>query len=140
MTMINGRNISVSAKNGYTLDGVRKAKEYLAEIGSNKRNFDFHRLIDMYNDMFGAHESYQICKCQSPKYYNAIANYYKYGKLTLINNGVCTEADIEEDEIEASEAVSEVKVEDTPSETIEEVVEEKEEPKKRVGRPKKNDE
>ena len=140
MTMINGRNISVSAKNGYTLDGVRKAKEYLAEIGSNKRNFDFHRLIDMYNDMFGAHESYQICKCQSPKYYNAIANYYKYGKLTLINNGVCTEADIEGDEIEASEAVSEVKVEDTPSETIEEVVEEKEEPKKRVGRPKKNDE
>lgn len=140
MTMINGRNISVSAKNGYTLDGVRKAKKYLAEIGSNKRNFDFHRLIDMYNDMFGAHESYQICKCQSPKYYNAIANYYKYGKLTLINNGVCTEADIEEDEIEASEAVSEAKVEDTPSEVKEEPTEEKEEPKKRVGRPKKNDE
>ena len=122
--MMEKRNISISSKNGYSLLKVKLAKQYLDEIGSNKRNFDFNRLVEMYND---------------------IQKFYNYGKLTLINNGLATEADFEngkEEEAqpienaenriqlgsvpEPSEALKEDKVEDT-----------KEEVKKSVGRPKK---
>jgi len=89
------RNISVASKNGYTLAKVKKAKQYLDEIGSNKRNFDFPTLVGYYNDIYGTHEPASGCKCQSPKYYNGIANFYKFGKLTLINNGLATEEDFE---------------------------------------------
>lgn len=89
------RNISISSKNGYTVEKVKLAKKYLDEIGSNKRTFDFKRLVNMYNTILGTSEV-GGCKCQSPKYYNGIQNYYNYGKLTLINNGLATEADFEE--------------------------------------------
>lgn len=89
------RNISVASKNGYTLAKVKKAKQYLDEIGSNKRNFDFPTLVGYYNDIYGTKEPASGCKCQSPKYYNGIANFYKFGKLTLINNGLATEEDFE---------------------------------------------
>lgn len=143
--MMEKRNISIASKNGYSLLKVKLAKQYLDEIGSNKRNFDFNRLVEMYNDIYNTHESAQGCKCQSPKYYNGIQNFYNYGKLTLINNGLATEDDFEnvkkeeaqpienaENRIqlgsvpEPSEALKEDKVEDT-----------KEEVKKSVGRPKK---
>jgi len=119
------RNISVAKINGYTLEKVKRAKKYLDEIGNNKRNFDFARLVTMYNDILGMNDSTSGCRCQSPKYYNGIQNYYKYGKLTLINNGLAKETDfIEKEEtpiieneakriiLDASEAVSDAEVKD----------------------------
>ena len=150
------RNISVASKNGYTVEKVKLAKRYLDEIGSNKRNFDFKRLVEMYNSVFGTNEVASGCKCQSPKYYNGIQNYYNYGKLTLINNGLATDADFETKVIEkpipieneekrinlGSDDVSEApgEVSDVQVDNIKE--EENEatgEAKKKVGRPKKND-
>jgi len=101
------RNISVSKVNGYTFEKVMKAKQYLDEIGQNKRTFPFARLVQMYNELKGTNDSEQGCKCQSPKYYNGIANYFKFGKMTLIANGVATAEDFttekKEDEIENAE-------------------------------------
>lgn len=143
------RNVSIAKKNGYTLAKVLKAKEYLEEIGSNKRNFPFEKLVKYFNDLHGTNDSVNGCKCQSPKYYNGISNYYKYGKLTLINNGLAKESDFELKEesqpieneanrivLEASESVSEVE----PTLVKEEVKEEPTEEKKKVGRPKKTKE
>ncbi len=141
------RNISIAKKNGYTLPKVLRAKQYLEEIGNNKRNFPFEKLVTYYNDLLGTHDSTQGCRCQSPKYYNGIHNYFTYGKLTLINNGLATEADFElkeetpviENEAErinlgteepqeiVSEAVSEEKVDDVKEEENKEA----EEPKKK---------
>ena len=89
------RNISIAKKNGYTLEKVLKAKQYLEEIGGNKRTFEFKRLVEMYNDILGTNDSTSGCRCQSPKYYNGIQNYFKYGKMTLIANGLATEEDFE---------------------------------------------
>ena len=88
------RNISIASKNGYTYEKVMKAKKYLEEIGTNRRNFDFKTLVSYYNEILGTHEV-AGCKCQAPKYYNGLQNYFKYGKLTLINNGLATEEDFE---------------------------------------------
>lgn len=137
------RNISVSAKNGYTMEKVLLAKQYLKEIGKNKRHFDFKRLVGMYNEVFGTSESPSGCSCQSPKYYNGIANYFKYGKLTLVNNGLATEADFA-DEVEAPEEIENADKRINLGEDVEDAVgevsetnEEITEPKK-AGRPKKN--
>ena len=149
------RNISIASKNGYTYEKVMKAKKYLEEIGSNKRTFPFETLVAYYNDLLGTHELATGCKCQSPKYFNGISNYFKYGKLTLINNGIAKEEDFEikeetpgieneENRInlgnEASESVSEDKVDDTKEEENKASDEAKNESteKKKVGRPKKN--
>ena len=137
------RNISIASKNGYTFEKVMRAKKYLEEIGSNRRNFDFATLVGYYNDILGTHEIASGCKCQAPKYYNGIQNYFKYGKLTLINNGLASESDFElkeetpepiaENRINLGEDVSEDKVEDVKEEEREEVTE----PKKAI-RKKKN--
>lgn len=132
------RNISVARINGYTYEKVIKAQGYLKEIGSNRRAFPFDKLVRYYNDILGTKDSEQGCKCQAPKYYNGIANYVKFGKLTLINNGLATEEDFTDkkeaqpienaenrivlgDVPESSESVSEDKVEDSPSEDAEAV-------------------
>ena len=132
------RNISVARINGYTYEKVIKAQGYLKEIGSNRRAFPFDKLVRYYNDILGTKDSEQGCKCQAPKYYNGIANYVKFGKLTLINNGLATEEDFTDKKVEepienaenrivlgdvseASESVSEDKVEDSPSEDEEAV-------------------
>ena len=138
------RNISIAKKNGYTLPKVLRAKQYLEEIGTNKRNFPFEKLVTYYNDLLGTHDSTQGCRCQSPKYYNGIHNYYTYGKLTLINNGLATEADFElkeetpviENEAErinlgTEEIVSEPSKDEEVIDVKEEVKEEAEEPKKK---------
>lgn len=89
-------NIAIAAKNGYRMDKVLKAKEYLDEIGSNRRNFNAERLVDMYNDIKGTNEKAIGCKpCAMNKFYNGIENYYKYGRLTLITNGLASEEDFE---------------------------------------------
>lgn len=144
-------NIAVAKVNGYTYEKVMKAKKYLEEIGSNRRNFPFDKLVTYYNDVFGTHDSVSGCKCQSPKYYNGLQNYFKYGKLTLINNGLAKESDFElkEEEPEpiaenrinlGTEAISEVSDSVSEDKVDNDKVEEKEavtEEKKSKGRPKK---
>lgn len=87
------RRVSISSKNGYTYEKVMLAKQYLSEIGNNRRNFPFAKLVEYYNNIYGTHESTSGCSCQSAKYYNGINNFYTYGKLTLINNGLASEED-----------------------------------------------
>lgn len=145
------RNVSISSKNGYTYEKVMKAKQYLEEIGSNRRTFPFDKLVDMYNELYNANESKNGCKCQGSKYYIGIQNFYKYGKLTLVNNGLATDEDFElkreeptienaenrivlGDVSEASDEVSEDKVDNDKEEEKEEATE-----PKRVGRPRKKD-
>ena len=41
------RNVSIAKSNGYTLEKVLKAKQYIEEIGSNKRNFPFKKLVEL---------------------------------------------------------------------------------------------
>lgn len=97
----NGRNISVASCNGYTVEKVIKAKQYLKEIGNNRRGFDVNRLVEMYNDIKGTKEKAAGCKpCAATKYYNGIQNYAYFGELTLINNGKCTKEDLDLDLIE----------------------------------------
>lgn len=155
ITTSDNRRVSISAKNGYTYEKVMLAKQYLSEIGNNRRNFPFAKLVEYYNNIYGTHESTSGCSCQSAKYYNGINNYYTYGKLTLINNGLATEEDFEikpkqepienaENRInlgdsEASESVSDDKVDNDKEDENKasdgsgnDVIE-----KKKVGRPKK---
>ena len=134
------RNISIASKNGYTFEKVMRAKKYLEEIGSNRRNFDFGTLVGYYNDILGTHEIASGCKCQAPKYYNGIQNYFKYGKLTLINNGLATEEDFELKEEKVEEiAENRINLGEEPSEEekVEDTKEAVPEPKKSV-RKKKN--
>lgn len=143
------RNISIAKANGYTYEKVMKAKKYIEEIGNNKRNFPFDKLVGYYNELLGTHDSTSGCRCQSPKYFSGIQNYYKYGKLTLINSGKATEEDFiikeEKPVIENEEKRINLGTEEIVSEPVsEEVVEdtkggENEEPTaKKKGRPKKN--
>lgn len=148
------RNISIAKINGYTYEKVMKAKKYLEEIGSNRRNFPFDKLVTYYNDVMGTNERASGCKCQAPKYYNGLQNYFKYGKLTLINNGLATEDDFEDKKEETpapienaenrinlgteailkpSDGVSEDKVDNDKVEEKEAVTEER----KKAGRPRK---
>ena len=104
--MANKSNISIAAKNGYRMDKVLKAKEYLDEIGGNRRNFNPERLVQMYNDIKGTNEKAIGCKpCAMNKFYNGIQNYYTYGKLTLITNGLATEADFETKKVEKKKPI-----------------------------------
>lgn len=143
------RNISVAKANGYTYEKVMKAKKYIEEIGNNKRNFPFDKLVGYYNELLGTHDSTSGCRCQSPKYYNGIQNYYKYGKLTLINSGKATEEDfiikeekpvIENEEKRINLGTEEIVSEPVSEEVVEDTKEdENEEPTaKKKGRPKKN--
>lgn len=114
-----GRNISVAVKNGYSLEKVRLAKKYIDEIGHNRRNFPLEKLIEYYNTIKNTNAVINGCRpCQATKYYNGILNYYQYGKLTLLANGLATEDEIDnwKDEVEESpqeeviDKVDEVKV------------------------------
>ena len=144
------RTVSVAKINGYTYEKVMKAKKYLEEIGTNRRNFPFDKLVTYYNDVMGTNERASGCRCQAPKYYNGLQNYFKYGKLTLINNGLAKEEDFElKEELEpiaenrinlgteavseATDSVSEDKVDNDKVEEKEAVTEEK----KKAGRPSK---
>lgn len=97
----NGATVSVAMKNGYTKEGVIKAKRYLKEIGSDRRNFSIERLVEMYNDIKKTNEKAVGCKpCQTTKFYNGIQNYAYFGELTLVNNGICTKDELDLDLID----------------------------------------
>lgn len=102
------RNISVASVNGYTKEKVLKAKEYLKEIGNDRRNFSVERLVEMYNDIKNTNEKAVGCKpCAATKYYNGIQNYAYFGELTLINNGKATKDELDLDKAREMETVEE---------------------------------
>lgn len=119
-----GNNISVAAINGYTKENVIKAKRYLNEIGSNRRNFPIERLVQMYNDVKSTNEKAVGCKpCQATKYFNGLQNYAYYGELTLINNGKCTKDDLDLDKINTKEVETKVAEEPEVEEPREDIKE-----------------
>ena len=130
----NGATVSVASKNGYTKANVIKAKKYLKEIGSDRRNFPIERLVEMYNDVKGTNEQSVGCKpCQATKFYNGLQNYAYFGELTLINNGICTK-----DELDINKVVEEVKVEEPKEEEKKSDIKERM-AKVRAAKGKKND-
>lgn len=130
----NGATVSVASKNGYTKANVIKAKKYLKEIGSDRRNFPIERLVEMYNDVKGTNEKSVGCKpCQATKFYNGLQNYAYFGELTLINNGICTK-----DELDINKVVEEVKVEEPKDEEKKSDIKERM-AKVRAAKGKKND-
>lgn len=119
-----GNNVSVASVNGYTKENVIKAKRYLKEIGSDRRNFPIERLVEMYNDIKGTREKAQGCKpCQATKYFNGIQNYAYFGELTLVNNNKCTKDDLDLDKIDAKEVETEVAEEPEVEEPKEDIKE-----------------
>lgn len=91
-----GNNVSVAAVNGYTKEKVLRAKKYLREIGTDRRNFPVEKLVQMYNDIKGTNEKAVGCKpCQISKFYNGLQNYAYFGELTLINNGKATKEELD---------------------------------------------
>ena len=80
----------------------------------NRRTFPIEKLVEYYNDIKGTHETAVGCRpCQATKFYNGIKNYVTYGELTLINNGVATESDLDENK-QKSEAIDENKAVQAP--------------------------
>lgn len=145
-------NISIHAKNGYTYEKVMLAKQYLDEIGQNKRNFPYERLVEMYNEIYNRNAKADGCKCQSPRYLNGIQNFYKFGKITLIANGLATEEDFEKTNEErlqevienkenrikgVEEEIQQLELDFDVQEMADEISEEQ--PKRKAGRPKKTD-
>jgi predicted ribosome quality control (RQC) complex YloA/Tae2 family protein len=73
-----------------------RAKKYLREIGTDRRNFPVEKLVQMYNDIKGTNEKAVGCKpCQISKFYNGLQNYAYFGELTLINNGKATKEELD---------------------------------------------
>ena len=83
----NGRNIAVSGTNGYTVEKVAKAIEFVKH--ATRRGTKFEDYLNMYNYLRDTNEVLPNCKvCGAAKYIAAVENYAKYGYLTLINQGV----------------------------------------------------
>lgn len=82
-----GRSIAVSSTNGYTVEKVQKAIEFVKH--ATRRGTKFEDYLNMYNYLRGTNEVLPNCKvCGAAKYIAAVENYAKYGYLTLINKGV----------------------------------------------------
>lgn len=125
-----GKNVSIAKINGYTAENIKKAEEYLKEIGGNMRAFPLERLVEMYNDIKGTNDKVPSCRCQASKYYMGLQNYVTYGRLTLSANGIDVDAK-EEEPINDVPVEEEVKPKLTPAERI---------AKAREARKKKNEE
>lgn len=82
-----GRSISVSSNNGYTIEKVRRAVEFVKH--ARRRSTKLEDYLEVYNYLRNANEKLPSCKaCGSAKYIAAVENYAKYGYLTLVNSGV----------------------------------------------------
>lgn len=82
-----GRNIAVAKNNGYTIEKVQKAVEFVKH--SKRRSTKLEDYLKMYNYLKGANETLPNCKiCGSAKYIASVENYAKYGFLTLVASGV----------------------------------------------------
>ena len=98
-----GANVSVASVNGYTVEKVKRAEQYLKEIGGQQRTFSLQRLVEMYNDVKGTKEPVPHCRCQASKYYMGLQNYVTYGRLTLKANGI--DVDAVDEEVKQEEVV-----------------------------------
>lgn len=83
----NGRSIAVSKNNGYTVEKVKKAVEFVKH--ANRRGTKLEDYLSMYNYLRNANETVPNCKsCGFAKYIAAVENYAKYGYLTLVASGI----------------------------------------------------
>lgn len=82
-----GRNIAVAKNNGYTVEKVQKAVEFVKH--AKRRSTKLEEYLKMYNYLRGANEQAPNCKvCGMSKYIASVENYAKYGYLTLVASGV----------------------------------------------------
>lgn len=82
-----GRSIAVAKNNGYTIEKVQKAVEFVKH--AKRRSTKLEDYLNMYNYLRGANETLPNCKiCGSAKYIASVENYAKYGYLTLVASGV----------------------------------------------------
>ena len=86
MLIRNGKhNISVSTVNGYTVEKVKKAIEFVKK--ANRRT-PLNDYLQMYNYLKDTNEVVRGCNsCAYTKYKLAVERYAKYGYLTLVNTG-----------------------------------------------------
>ena len=86
MLIRNGKhNISVATVNGYTVEKVKKAIEFVKK--ANRRT-PLNDYLEMYNYLKDTNEVVRGCNsCAYTKYKLAVERYAKYGYLTLVNTG-----------------------------------------------------
>lgn len=86
MLIRNGKhNIAVSSINGYTVEKVKKAIEFVKK--ANRRT-SLNDYLQMYNYLKDTNEVVRGCNsCAYTKYKLAVERYAKYGYLTLVNTG-----------------------------------------------------
>ena len=86
MLIRNGKhNISVATVNGYTVEKVKKAIEFVKK--ANRRT-PLNDYLEMYNYLKDSNEVVRGCNsCAYTKYKLAVERYAKYGYLTLVNTG-----------------------------------------------------
>ena len=86
MVIRNGKhNIAVSSINGYTVEKVKKAIEFVKK--ANRRT-PLNDYLQMYNYLKDTNEVVRGCNsCAYTKYKLAVERYAKYGYLTLVNTG-----------------------------------------------------
>lgn len=86
MLIRNGKhNISVSTVNGYTVEKVKKAIEFVKKANRRTPVNDY---LEMYNYLKDTNEVVRGCNsCAYTKYKLAVERYAKYGYLTLVNTG-----------------------------------------------------
>lgn len=130
----NGRNISISNKNGYSVENYWIAKDYIKKVGVNRRNLDVNELVDTYNKVKHTNVKIGSCKpCSVSKYFNSLRNYVQYAEILFKANGIDYSR-------QAEKKVEPVKVEEPainePIKVEDEIVKEDIKPKKRN---KKND-
>lgn len=106
--------ISVSKNNGYTLEKVKAARDFLKT--ANRRTTPAEEYLKMFNYLRNTNEVMIACKpCGAAKYIAGVENYAKYGYYALLNNGYTPE-DFENKPVEAVEKpVEDVKVQDEAS-------------------------
>lgn len=86
MLIRNGKhNISVASVNGYTVEKVKKAIEFVKK--ANRRT-SLNDYLELYNYLKDTNEVVRGCNsCAYTKYKLAVERYAKYGYLTLVNTG-----------------------------------------------------
>ena len=86
MLIRNGKhNISVATVNGYTVEKVKKAIEFVKK--ANRRT-PLNDYLEMYNYLKDTNKVVRGCNsCAYTKYKLAVERYAKYGYLTLVNTG-----------------------------------------------------
>ena len=123
--------ISISSKNGYSVDKYWIARDYLSKVSNNRRNLDTNELIDVYNKVKRTDVKIGSCKpCSVTKYYNGLQNYVKYAEILFKANGIDYSRHIEpvKEETVKEEPVKDEPVKDEPIQVdVQEI-----KPKKRV--------